>query len=291
MSNSEPFFIKLKIKREARKITLNEISTKTKININFLDSIEKGNFDVLPKTYIRLFLKSYCIEIGADPIKTINDYDLFMFGKVKPKSEKNLIDSNKNSNKKNYNKTIFNYDIKKIFSICLSILVIYILFDFIGNLNDNIQTNNLNQISDLNSKIINENLESNKDVVLFRKKPLIKDFSEKLFNKSNLSETDNIKLPTSPPFLFNAKAVKDTRIHYRVEENNVSIEDKNFIMQKDTMINIEYNETLFFDILYCNDLEFSLNNIRIDDKINCNQSLFRASIDSTGAVNVNFYSR
>ena len=46
MSNSEPFFIKLKIKREARKITLNEISTKTKININFLDSIEKGNFVV-----------------------------------------------------------------------------------------------------------------------------------------------------------------------------------------------------------------------------------------------------
>ena len=250
MSNSEPFFIKLKIKREARKITLNEISTKTKININFLDSIEKGNFDVLPKTYIRLFLKSYCIEIGADPIKTINDYDLFMFGKVKPKSEKNLIDSNKNSNKKNYNKTIFNYDIKKISSICLSILVIYILFDFIGNLNNNIQTNNLNQISDLNSKTINENLESNKDIVLFINKPLIKDFSEKLFNKSNLSETDNIKLPTSPPFLFNAKAVKDTRIHYRVEENNVSIEDKNFIMQKDTMINIEYNETLFFDILY-----------------------------------------
>ena len=107
MSNSEPFFIKLKIKREARKITLNEISTKTKININFLDSIEKGNFDVLPKTYIRLFLKSYCIEIGADPIKTINDYELFMFGKVKPKSEKNLIDSNKNFNKKKLQQNYF----------------------------------------------------------------------------------------------------------------------------------------------------------------------------------------
>ena len=95
MPNSEPFYIQLKTNRENQKITLDEISKRTKINVAFLESIENGHFEILPKTYVRLFLKSYAIEIGENPTKTIEEYEIHSYGKIKPKSEKNLIEEKK----------------------------------------------------------------------------------------------------------------------------------------------------------------------------------------------------
>ena len=112
MSNSEPFYIRLKSHREDQKITLDEISKRTKINVSFLESIENGDFNVLPKTYVRLFLKSYYTEIGINPIETIENYEMHSYGKIKPKSEENLIEKIKinddivfnNDSKFNYNR-------------------------------------------------------------------------------------------------------------------------------------------------------------------------------------------
>ena len=66
---------KLKSLRRERKIDLEAIEKRTKINIKYLKAIENGKFEILPSTYIRLFLKAYCVEIGADPIDALHQLD------------------------------------------------------------------------------------------------------------------------------------------------------------------------------------------------------------------------
>ena len=50
------FYEKLKKERTTKKISLKEISEYTKINMSYLESLENGDFDVLPSVYSRLFL-------------------------------------------------------------------------------------------------------------------------------------------------------------------------------------------------------------------------------------------
>ena len=66
---------KLKSLRRERKIDLEAIEKRTKIDLKYLKAIENGKFEILPSTYIRLFLKAYCIEIGADPIDALHHLD------------------------------------------------------------------------------------------------------------------------------------------------------------------------------------------------------------------------
>jgi len=70
---------KLKALRREQKIDLAAIEKRTKINLEYLKAIESGEFEVLPSTYIRLFLKAYCVEIGADPVDAMRQMDI-LFG-------------------------------------------------------------------------------------------------------------------------------------------------------------------------------------------------------------------
>lgn len=56
----------LKKKRIQKKITLEDLNLKTKINVRYFEAIERGDFSTLPETYIRLFLKTYAQELGLD---------------------------------------------------------------------------------------------------------------------------------------------------------------------------------------------------------------------------------
>ena len=69
---------KLKALRREQKIDLAEIEKRTKINLVFLKAIESGKFEVLPSTYIRLFLKAYCVEIGADPVDALRQMNILL---------------------------------------------------------------------------------------------------------------------------------------------------------------------------------------------------------------------
>ena len=67
-----PFYKELKSLREEQGIDLEEIHNRTKINLNSLEALESGQFDMLPTPYVRLFLKAYVIEIGADVDETLD---------------------------------------------------------------------------------------------------------------------------------------------------------------------------------------------------------------------------
>jgi len=86
------FYEELKKQRNVKKITLEEISEYTKINIQYLDALENGDFSILPNVYSRLFLKSYCDYIGADYKKALDEYEIYTVGNRNKTSIEKLSD-------------------------------------------------------------------------------------------------------------------------------------------------------------------------------------------------------
>ena len=86
------FYKDLKDLRIESGIDLEEIHNRTKISLEALRAIESGQFDELPQTYIRLFVRAYVNEIGADENSTLSELDRFLGGKSK-------VDSQTESNK------------------------------------------------------------------------------------------------------------------------------------------------------------------------------------------------
>ena len=78
MQESAPFFEELKKLRIERDIELSEVSTRTKISLEYLEAMESGDFTFLPYVYIRLFLKAYTVEIGAETEGILQQLDHLM---------------------------------------------------------------------------------------------------------------------------------------------------------------------------------------------------------------------
>ncbi len=69
------FYKELKELRVEAGINLEEIHSRTKISLEALRSIESGQFNKLPRTYIRLFVRAYANEIGADDAKALRELE------------------------------------------------------------------------------------------------------------------------------------------------------------------------------------------------------------------------
>ncbi|MBJ47775.1 MAG: hypothetical protein CMG59_01170 [Candidatus Marinimicrobia bacterium] len=80
---NQNFYDILKETRKTKQISLKEISEYTKINISYLESLENGDFDVLPTVYTRLFLRSYCDYIEIDSKSILDELEIFIFGHKK----------------------------------------------------------------------------------------------------------------------------------------------------------------------------------------------------------------
>jgi len=83
MSDSLKNFAKeLKAKREEKKITLTNIYEKTRIDVNYLGEMEKGNFDFMPDLYVRAFIRKYADAIDFSPEDALKMYDAALKGKT-----------------------------------------------------------------------------------------------------------------------------------------------------------------------------------------------------------------
>jgi cytoskeletal protein RodZ len=71
----DSLFVKLKDAREAKHLTLADISEATLINEKLLKAIEEGNTSVLPQTYVRAFIREYASVVGLDPHEMMVMYD------------------------------------------------------------------------------------------------------------------------------------------------------------------------------------------------------------------------
>lgn len=65
----------LRSTREKLGISIEELSEATRIEVEYLDAIERGEFEALPgPVYIRSYLRTYSIYVNLDPRKVIKIY-------------------------------------------------------------------------------------------------------------------------------------------------------------------------------------------------------------------------
>ena len=82
------FYEELRESRLARGLSIEDISSVTKINPQYLHAIETGEYDLLPDPYIVLFIKAYAKEIGIDAEDTARRYRLFRSAEELPKEKR-----------------------------------------------------------------------------------------------------------------------------------------------------------------------------------------------------------
>ena len=66
--------------RKKKKISIDQIFTKTRIDKKYLQAIEDGNFSIMPDVYIRAFIKEYAVNVGLNPNEIIEKYTLAQKG-------------------------------------------------------------------------------------------------------------------------------------------------------------------------------------------------------------------
>ncbi len=62
----DKFADELRQQRENSGLTLQQMATKTRIDLKFLEAIDQGNFSFLPDLYVKAFVKQYAKTIGLD---------------------------------------------------------------------------------------------------------------------------------------------------------------------------------------------------------------------------------
>jgi transcriptional regulator with XRE-family HTH domain len=81
--------LELKEARTRSGISLQQLASKTRIDLRFLESMEDGNFSFLPDLYVKSFLKEYIRVIGLDENLILKKYEAAKLGKeyVEPPQE------------------------------------------------------------------------------------------------------------------------------------------------------------------------------------------------------------
>ena len=128
------FYKELKELRESRKISLDEISERTKINVQYLQDIEKGSFEDIETPYLRLFLRAYAEEIGSDSQRALEQLDSYSGTTQAPLIQNSILNDNSNFDTKNTFSSSFisNKDLRKDYIIAgvFSIIFVFSIFIF-----------------------------------------------------------------------------------------------------------------------------------------------------------------
>ncbi|MBA25117.1 MAG: hypothetical protein CMG48_02685 [Candidatus Marinimicrobia bacterium] len=255
---SSLFFEELKKQRISQDIELNEISNRTKINLEYLESIEQGDFDFLPYIYVRLFLKAYCIEIGLDYNDSLKNLDKAMnIQQVKVKKEHpkiNISTSSKSKPIKQIDLNTFNFsDFKKKNLANIFILFIIIIFGIwiarnISNndTNDSFTTENIN--NEKRTKPISNTIKPNRITDSF----LISNFLE----RKNISILDLVS-----PFELSLNSSENISIELSIDYTDSPFLD---ILNPKNEIIKSFDKNFFLRLEKTKGIEIKINNNLID---------------------------
>jgi len=194
------FYKELQELRVSKDISLEELETRTKINVRYLQAIEDGKFDILPVPYLRLFIRAYATEIGGDSERSLEQLDSFIGNSkhsVKPPIKNTDRKQNKSfSNKLNISSLLsesnlkLRRDIITVVSLStlfiFSILIIKKIFSNEVEYPPKVQDNNIRKV-----KLITE-------------EDLITNYTEDKFIEQSLS--------IEPPFFLTISANNDIGI-------------------------------------------------------------------------------
>lgn len=78
----QKFAEELRVTREAKEISILQISNRTKIDPKFLNAIENADFDILPELYVRAFIKEFAQTVDLNPKEIIQKYELAKTGET-----------------------------------------------------------------------------------------------------------------------------------------------------------------------------------------------------------------
>ena len=184
------FYKELKELRQSKEISLEELESRTKINIKYLAAIEEGNFEILPIPYLRLFLRAYATEIGGDSDRSLEQLDSFI-GHSKPNiktttSKDEINEETQTSKKLNINDFFPNANVKLRKDI-ITVVILSILFVFciiIIKKLSNEKTNEPVLLNEQNTRIVS----------LVSEELLMTNFTEDKFIEESLS--------IEPPFFL-----------------------------------------------------------------------------------------
>ena len=102
------FYKELKDLRVSKEISLEDLESKTKINIKYLNAIEQGDFDILPSPYLRLFIRAYAVEIGGDSERALEQLDSFVGNTRSTATTSQMKTTDKDESKIDENFSFFN---------------------------------------------------------------------------------------------------------------------------------------------------------------------------------------
>jgi cytoskeletal protein RodZ len=201
------FYKELKELRISKDISLEDLESKTKININYLKAIEEGDFKVLPIPYLRLFIRAYAIEIGGEAVRALDQLDSFVG------NTKSIVNTSMKKNEKD--ETDFSNDFS-IFSLLsdsnlklrkdiLKVSLLSVLFIFSIFVVKKIFSNEVDSLNQLSSKI------NQKKVNIISEEELVTDYSEDKFIEQSLT--------IEPPFFLSIKT--DSEIGIRVRQDTL----------------------------------------------------------------------
>ncbi len=78
----DEFSKELKQAREKNGISLQQIAQKSRIDLKFIEALDRGDFGFLPELYVKAFIKQYARIVGLDENATIAKYEAAKQGKT-----------------------------------------------------------------------------------------------------------------------------------------------------------------------------------------------------------------
>ena len=191
------FYKELKELRISKEISLEDLQSKTKININYLNAIEEGNFEILPTPYLRLFIRAYALEIGGDAERALEQLDSFVGNTRQPK--KSLIINTEKEDTGLEEKFKFldllSASNLKLRNDMLKVSLLSILFIFSILIIKKIFSNEVNQLEGSSLQV-----QQNKIKIITEEDLLINYAEDKFIEKS---------LTATPPYFFSINAASE----------------------------------------------------------------------------------
>ena len=217
------FYKELRDLRISKEISLEDLESKTKINIRYLNAIEHGDFDVLPTPYLRLFLRAYSLEIGGDADRALEQLDSFV-GNTKQQTATITKNVDKDENKVDNNFGFFNLLSEsnlKLRNDILKVALLSTLFIFSILIIKNIAKEN-EALNDESSQLQYKN-----QTKIINDEELLLNYSEDKFIEKSLD--------TEPPFFLTINA--DRELSMLIKQDTLDTYSK--ILYPGTEINLQ----------------------------------------------------
>ena len=286
-----PFYLELKEKREIENLDINKISEETKINIKHLMAIESGDFNIIPNTYLRLFIKTYAQYLKLDYQEILNKYESESNKKRGNIFKKKTI---KKINKESISikKSISNFKLSESYYLePKKIIQIIILFSFLASIYLLVSYLSKKQAEIVDHNTITLNEEAAETISIDENTLL----NSSDFKNKNLIKSESFKLnkQIGTEYTFQISTKEKTKIYISFnDDDDKRIEKCNIVADKGELIKYTFSNNIYFDLLSAKHVQVSINNNSINKYLGKKDYSIRGSFEPLNKqLYLEFYSK